>query len=131
MFTLFLEHDHRVLLACFTGTLTLEDIAGYDRAVMLTLGREGPVRGIIDLSDIDAVAVPHDRLRDWARQPPMVVGQERIFVATKPATLAAARSYSALQRNFGGIGPQIVATRCDAYELLGLVDPKFEALVIP
>jgi hypothetical protein len=61
----------------------------------------------------------------------MAAGQARIFVATKPATFDFARSYSAMQRDFGGDGPQIVSTRADAYKILGLIDPKFEPLELP
>lgn len=128
---LFLEHTHRVLLSCFRGTFTLDDIARCDTAVMLTLGREGPVRGIIDLSDVERVDLPADRLMARARQPPMAAGQTRIFVATNPAALDFARSYSALQREFGGVGPQVVATRAEACRILGLIDPRFEPLELP
>lgn len=131
VFALFLEHTHRVLLSCFRGAFTLDDIARCDRAVMLTLGREGPVRGIIDLSDVVTVDLPDDQLIGRARQPPMAAGQTRIIVATKPAALDFARFYSATQREFGGVGPQVVGTRAEAYRILGLIDPKFEPLDLP
>lgn len=131
MFALFLEPTHRVLLSCFGGTFTLDEIARCDRAVMLTLGREGPVRGIIDLSDVEAVDLPKDRLKERAHQPPMAAGQARIFVATKPAALAFAHFYAAAQREFSGEGPYVVGTRAEAYRILGLTDPKFEPLDLP
>lgn len=131
VFVLFLERTHRVLLSCFRGTFTLDDIARCDRAVMLTLGREGPVRGIIDLSEVEAVDLPDDQLTRRARQPPMAAGHARIFVASTPATLDFARSYSATQREFGGVGPQVASTRGEAYSLLGLTDPKFEPVDLP
>jgi hypothetical protein len=109
----------------------MDDIARCDRAVMLTLGREGPVRGILDLSEVETVDLPLDRLIARARQPPMAAGQARVFVATKPATLDFARSYSAMQRDFGCDGPQVVSTRPDAYKILGLIDPTFEPLELP
>jgi hypothetical protein len=131
VFALYLEHAHRVLLFCFHGRFTLDDIARCDRAVMLTLGREGPVRGIVDLSDVETFDLPIDRLMERARQPPMAAGQARIFVATKPAILDFARSYAAMQREFGSDGPQVVGTRAEAYKILGLIDPKFEPLELP
>jgi hypothetical protein len=131
VFTLFLDHAHRVLLSCFTGRFTLDEIAQCDRAVMLTLGREGPVRGIIDLTDVNAVDIPEDRLRERARQPPMAAGQERIFVATSPSALAFAYSYAAIQREFGSIGLQIVGTRSEACQRLGLHHPTFEPVPLP
>jgi len=131
LFALFLEHAHRVLLSCFRGTFTQDDIARCDRAVMLTLGREGPVRGIIDLTEVVAVDLPSHQMMARAQQPPMAAGQARIFVATAPAVLAYAHSYAAMQRAFGGVGPQVVSTRGEAYSILGLVDPKFEPLELP
>ncbi|HSI02704.1 MAG TPA: hypothetical protein VLA02_19030 [Reyranella sp.] len=98
---------------------------------MLTLGREGPVRGIIDLSEIDFVDIPAEDLKERARQPPMAAGQERIFVATTPSALAFARTYAAIQRDFCGIDLQIVGTRSDACRLLGADDAKFEPLLLP
>jgi hypothetical protein len=131
VFVLFLERTHRVLLSCFLGTFTLDDIAQCDRAVMLTLGREGPFRGIIDLSEVEVVDLPDDQLTKRARQPPMAAGHARIFVAPTPATLDFARSYSATQRAFGGAGPEVASTRGEACRLLGLTDPRFEPLELP
>jgi hypothetical protein len=118
-------------MSCFAGTFTLDEIARCDRMVMLTLGREGPVRGILDLSEVDSVSIPDDRLRMRARQPPMVAGRERVFVATNPSTLAFARTYTAIQREFGSTGLEIVTRRVDAYRLLGLDRPRFEPLQPP
>ena len=128
MFTVFLDRTHRVLLSCFTGTFTLDVIAECDRAVMLTLGREGPVHGIIDLTEVDAVDIPAEALKQRAQQPPMVAGQKRVFVATSPATRAFVEAYTALHRAFGSDGLQIAGTRADACRLLGLKDPTFEPL---
>lgn len=131
VFTLYLERTHRILMSCFTGTFTLDSIARCDRAVMMILGQEGLVRGIIDLSEVDAVDIPQDRLEARARQPPMLAGHERIFVANRPAALAFAETYTTLQRDFGGVAPQIVATRAEACRLLGSIDPRFEPLPLP
>lgn len=131
VFTVFLERSHRVLMSCFTGTFTLDEIARCDRMVLLTLGREGPLRGIIDLTEVDAVDIPEDHLRLRAQQPPMAAGQQRIFVATRPSTLAFARTYTALQREFGSLGLEIATSRADAYRLLGVDRPRFERLQLP
>ena len=131
MFALFFEPTHRVLLSCFSGAFTLNDIAECDRAVLLTLGREGPVRGLIDFSDVETVEVSVDQSLRRAQQPAMVAGQTRVFIAAKPAALAFARSYVAAQHEFNGYGPQVVGTRDEAYRILGLVDPRFEPVDLP
>ncbi len=109
----------------------MDVIAQCDRAVLMTLGKEGPLRGIIDLSAVDAVDIPGDRLMERARQPPMAAGHERIFVATTPSALGFAHAYAALQRDFGGVGPRIIGTRSEACRLLGVTDPTFEPLPLP
>jgi hypothetical protein len=109
----------------------MDDIARCDRAVMLMLGREGPVLGIIDLSEIEAVDIPEDQLMKRARQPPMAAGRARIFVATTPAAQAFAQSFSATQSEFGSVSPQIATTRAEACRILGLTNPRFEPLELP
>ena len=131
MFALFLEPAHRVLLSCFSGTFTTGDLARCDRAVMLALGRTGPVRGIIDLSNVEKVEIPPERIRERARQPPMAAGQARILVAQSPAALQFARLYATAYGEFGGVGLHVVGTREDACRVLGLVDPRFEPLELP
>jgi hypothetical protein len=126
VFVLLFDPAHRVLLSRFSGAFTLDDIAECDRAVLMALGREGPIRGLIDLSDVETVDISSEQILQRARQPAMVAGQTRIFVATKPAALAFARAYSAAQQEFNGGGPQVVGSLADAYRLLGLVDPAFE-----
>jgi hypothetical protein len=75
MFTLSFEHTHRVLLSHFSGPFTVDDIAQCDRAVMLVLRREGPIHGIIDLTDVNAVELTQDQLIHRASQPPIAAGK--------------------------------------------------------
>lgn len=130
-FALYLEHTHRVLLSSFSGGFAWEDIVRCDRAVMLIIGREGPVRGIIDFSDVETVDLRDSRLRERARQPPMAAGHERVFVASRRPALDFAHLFAAMHREFGGVKLHVVGTRAEACKILGVVDPRFEPLELP
>jgi hypothetical protein len=117
-----------VLLSRFHGTFTADDIDRVDKAVMTMIGRAGPVRGILDFSDVDAMDIPAERLAERARQPQIAAGQERVFVASKPLVLSMAEAYAARQHAFGAMAPHIVGTLAEAYTLLGLVTPRFEPM---
>src|SRR6185312_16852882 len=61
MLALHYERRHKVLAITVAGVLSSEDLADPDRVVLRFLaGREG-VRGLYDLSAVDAVAVPVSR----------------------------------------------------------------------
>jgi hypothetical protein len=128
MFKLEFEYHHRVLLARFFGILTPEDVLQFDEAARLIVAREGPLRGILDYSDIEIVAVPKTLLVQRARLPQISPGQERVLVAAKPETYEMARAYAAQQRDFGNVEPRVVPTLPDAYRLLGLDKPDFQAI---
>ena len=53
MFTLEFDHSHNVLLTRFRGMLLADDIRTLDQAVR---GDHGPVRRLLDFSDVSTVA---------------------------------------------------------------------------
>ena len=126
MLALLFERTHRVLLSRFGGSFTSEDMERVDRAVMLIIGREGPIRGILDFTDVETIEVSRARLAERARQPQIAAGQERVFVANKPHILAAAHVYATLQYEFGSMAPRIVSTLAEASALLGMQEPRFD-----
>lgn len=127
---LFFERTHRVLLSRYSGVLTSDDIDITDRAVLLFMGRQGPVRGILDFSDVDSVEASRDQLAERARQPQMAAGQQRLFVVNKPHLLALAQSYVMVQQERGIMAPRIVPTLAAATALLGMPAPRFEPVEI-
>jgi hypothetical protein len=128
MFTLAFEHSHRVLLARFVGILTTEDVAQFDEAATSIVAREGRLRGLLDFSDVETIAVPNTLFIQRGRLPQVSPGQDRVFVATKPETYEIARAYTIQQRDFGNVEPRVVRTLWDAYRLLGLDKPDFQAI---
>jgi len=128
MFTLAFERTHRVLLARFAGVFTSEDIVQLDRAVIAFVAQEGPVRGLMDFSSIEAFAVPHTLVAARGRLREIVPGQQRVIVVPNMEIYELARLYASQQRDVGNLEPLVVHSLGDAYRLLGLERPDFQPL---
>jgi hypothetical protein len=128
MFTLAFERTHRVLLAHFTGIFTSADILQLDREVIAFVAQQGPVRGLMDFSDIEAFAVPETLVAERGRMAAIVPGQERVIVVPSAEIYKLARTYASEQRDVGNLEPRVVMSLADAYRLLGLDQPEFEPL---
>ena len=128
MFTLAFEHTHRVLLVRYVGIFTPEDIVQLDRSVIEFVARQGPVRGLLDFSNVEAFAVSHTLLVERGRLVAIMPSQERVIVAPNAEIYELARSYASQQRDFGNLEPRVVLSLCDAYRLLGLDKPDFQAI---
>lgn len=128
MLALFFELTHRVLLTRYTGSFTSKDIDATDAAVIRFVGREGPVRGILDFSEVDAFNVSKEQWVARARQPQIAAGQERVFIVNKPELVAAAQVFVMLQQELGGLAPRIVSTQDEANTSLGMLHPEFVPL---
>jgi hypothetical protein len=128
MFTLLFECSHRVLLVRFAGIFTSEDIVQLDSAVIAFVAQEGPVRGLLDFSGIEAFAVPHTLVAERGRLLAIVPGQKGIIVAPNTEIYDLARAYASQQRDFGNLEPHVVLSLWDAYQLLGLDEPNFQAV---
>ena|SRR5262249_44246711 len=132
MFTLWFDRASEIVLARFTGVFTTEDFVGYEAAMIHFLGTQGErgtnhVRTLCDFSDIEAVAVPESRMAEQGSHPP-VVRQLRVVVAPPFAGDDFGHCYIEQQRTVHGTEPVIVASLEEAYVLLGLENPQFEAV---
>ncbi len=132
MFTLWFDRASEIVLARFTGVFTTEDFVGYEAAMIHFLGTQGErgtnrVRTLCDFSTIEAVAVPESRMAEQGSHPP-VVRQLRVVVAPPFAGDDFGHGYLEQQRAVHGTEPVIVASLEEAYVLLGLDDPQFEAV---
>ena len=132
MFTLWFDRASEVVLARFTGIFTTEDFINYDAAMIHFLGTQG-LRGadhwrtLCDFSAVDAIAVPESRMAEQGSHPP-IVRQLRVVVAPPFAGDDFGNGYREQQRTVHGTEPVIVASLNEAYGLLGLEDPQFEAV---
>ena len=129
MFSLSFDSSHGVLLAQFSGVLSSEDINGLDKALAAFVSRHGFAPGIVDLSSIEANAVPQSFFKWRARLPQILLGQERIIVAPQQEIHELARAYAAQQRDSGNVEPQVVRTLDDAYLALDLKQPDFRPVL--
>jgi hypothetical protein len=127
MLTLLFERQHRVLLARVSGVLSSEDFEAHDRAVLTFLGREGAVRGLYDFTAVEAVAVPASKVVQRGQTPP-IIPEMRVVVAPRRTGEEFAQAIREYQRLAGYREPLIVPTMTEAYALLGLDDPVFEAV---
>jgi hypothetical protein len=132
MFTLWFDRASEVLLARFTGVFTTEDFTNYDAAMVHFLGIQGPRstdrwRTLCDLSAVEAIAVPESRLAEQGSHPP-IVRQMRVVVAPPFVGDDFGNGYREQQRTVHGTEPIIVANLKEAYVLLGLDNPQFEAV---
>jgi hypothetical protein len=130
MFTLLFDRASEVLFARFTGVFTTDDFGQLDGALIHFLSGEGQpfadrVRGIYDLSAVEAIAVPQSRAAEQASRPPIVRGL-RVVVAPRNAGDDFGHTYRRYQRMAADSEPVIVATLAEAYTLLGIENPNFE-----
>ena len=128
MFCLAFDRTHRVLLARFKAMLMADDIRLLDQAVRRFVRDQGNVRGLLDFSDVQHVAVPESFFQSRSRLPQIAVGEERVFVAPQEEVRTLAARYASQQRDFGNREPAVVSTMAEAYKILGVKRPSFVAL---
>jgi hypothetical protein len=115
-----------------SGVFSSEDIEQHDRAVLNFIAglfaSEQKVRGLYDLSGVEALAVPVSKINQRGQRPAIIEGM-RVVVAP-PA--AAARDFagplSDQLRAAGHREPIIVETLAEAYRLLGIENPAFDRI---
>jgi hypothetical protein len=98
-----------------------------DLTVIEFVARQGQVRCIFDYTEVEAFAVPESLMARRAQQP-LIVREQRVIVASRVAGGEAARVYVRYQREAGQREAAIVDNLEDAYLLLRLRNPRFEAV---
>jgi hypothetical protein len=127
VFTLSYDRRHNVLMARFSGVFSSQDIAELDQAVIAFTAREGPVHGLIDFSELEAVTVPLSKLLQRGQQPPISPGHKRVMVVPGPQGREFASTFADQQVAAGSGGITIVSTLEEAYRLLHLPrEARFE-----
>jgi hypothetical protein len=126
VFKLSFDAKNKLLVASASGVYSSDDVAALDAEVLRLVAREGPLRGILDLTAVDAVAISDYRLAIRGQQPSMIPGNNRVFVAPQPEINRLCRDFASLQRVAGSGEPRVVTTLKEAYAALGITDPQFE-----
>lgn len=129
MVTLLFEAKHKVMLAEFSGTLTLADLARGDSLAAGFMARRGEVMpGIIDFSRVDKIDISSEQVSGRGHQRQMKRGQRRILVAPSSEAYGLSRMFASFQAAHGNAEPEIVRSLPEALSRLGLEDPHFETV---
>ncbi|CAN5727886.1 hypothetical protein BH10PSE6_BH10PSE6_41640 [soil metagenome] len=126
MFILAFDSKHKVLKSTIVGVLSSDLLREWDQAVVGVTSRQGSNHGLIDFSQVEAIAVPLSRLASRGRQPQISPGWERVIVAPRRDLVEWSSTFSEYQSAAGSRPPIIVASMEEAHRVLGLIDPVFE-----
>jgi len=126
MFILAFDGKHKVLKSTIVGVLSSDLLREWDQAVVGLTSRQGPNHGLIDFSQVEAIAVPLSRLASCGWQPQISPGWERVIIAPRTDLVEWARAFSEYQSAAGNRPPIVVASMDEAHRVLGLIDPVFE-----
>ncbi|HTE81672.1 MAG TPA: hypothetical protein VK634_13375 [Reyranella sp.] len=126
MFILAFDGKHKVLKSTIAGVLSSDRLSAWDQAIVGFTALHGPSHGLIDFSQVEAIAVPLSRLASRGRQPPISPGWERVIIAPCTDLVEWAGAFSAYQSSAGHRPPITVASMEEAHRVLDLTDPVFE-----
>jgi hypothetical protein len=130
MLTLLIDRKHRVLLTRFSGTLRHEVLLAQAVAARTSAASEGPTRGLLDFTDVTAVDIPVETLKEMGSRPQNIPHQVRVYVMPNTDQFGGARMFGTYQDIAGNIAPVIVRTMGEAYRALAITDPDFKPLDI-
>lgn len=80
MFSASYDRRRRILLTRFTGCVSPEAVEEFDRILAVVRQAEGPASVIVDLTRIDAFAMPASFVASCSKRPPVAPDCKRIFV---------------------------------------------------
>jgi len=120
------DATNRILRARFIGAVTDDDLKNVYRFGEEQAARFDPLSGIIDFTDVTAVAFSPQTIRDLARTKPIMPDPSRpvILVAPTPDLFGMARMFE-LQGAESRPNLQVVHTPEEAYRILNVRDPQF------
>jgi len=125
-----IDRGNGVLLVKFEGSLTAESLVAFDCELKSFIACEGIMPTVLDFTDISSVDVQISTLVDRGKNPSLMPGQPRVFVATGSLLFGLLRVYGAYQDGGGERPPAVVRSLADAFATLSLTDPEFEPIVI-
>lgn len=126
MFIVAFDGKHKVLKTTIVGVLSSDLLREWDQAVVSVTSREGPNHGLVDFSQVEAIAVPLSRLASRWRQPQISPGCERVIVAPRRDLVERCSTFGEYQSAAGSRPPIVVASMAEAHRVLDLTDPVFE-----
>lgn len=131
-FQLAFERIHQVLKIKASGVLATQHFLDLDMALIAFLAREmiadkASFRCLYDFSEITAVAVPQTKAEARGRLPAIIRGQ-RVIVLPRTIASSFVDSFVQSQIRAGHYKLRVVGSLEEAYALLGLNAPQFDAI---
>ena len=122
------DKEHKVLLVVMEGDIDAAEIAAIDEAMRVRINRMQPAAGISDLSLVQKFDVPAQVMRSTAmRSAPYPPETPRFSVAPSDVRYGMSRMYELVATRPSG-KLQVVRSRAEALERLGVSNPRFEIL---
>jgi hypothetical protein len=131
MFTLLIDRKHKVLLTRFSGTLRHEVLLAQAVAAREIAASEGPTRGLLDFTGVEALDIPIETLKEMGGRPQNIANQVRVYVIPDNHLFGGARMFGTYQDISGNVAPHIVRTMVEAYRALAITVPDFQPLETP
>ena len=131
-FLLAVERKHRVLKAKAIGVIASQDLIDLDMSSIGVLSREESAdrplyRALYDFSEVAGIAVPKTRAAARGSQSPVIRGL-RVMVQSGAIDCSVVETLVHSQRLAGDNRLMVVDSLVEAYALLGLYSPNFEAI---
>lgn len=126
MLAFLFDADRRVLLVRWTGTVDESDLVRHRALHERFVAREGEMPTILDLSGIERVALPTNRIRNAGQSGGSLVGRSRAVVALPGSeAFGLARMFITTRDDSGHATPQLVRSLDEALRLLGVAEAQF------
>lgn len=126
MISLTVDPANGVLHVAFEGPVTVDSLLRLDAELLDFIARNGTMSTIIDFTRATTIEVQPSTLVNRGNNRSLMSGRPRVFVTNNPLMFGLLRMYSAHQDNFGEMPPTVVRSLAEAFETLGLTEPKFE-----
>ena len=127
MLSFLFEQRHRVLLSRFGGSVTDDELRRQVRLAKAFATREGPLRTILDFTDVTDIQVDTRTITALATR---TASHTRIFIVPRPEMFGMARLYTAHNTMAGSTAPSLVKSRAEAYATLALQEPDFQPIAL-
>lgn len=127
MLSFLFEQRHRVLLSRFDGRVTDEELTRQVRLAQAFAAREGPLRTILDFTDVTDIQVDTRTIAALAAH---TTSHPRVFIVPRPEMFGLARLYTTHNSMAGSTAPALVKSRAEAYAALALQDPDFQPITL-
>jgi hypothetical protein len=123
------DSTNRILRCRFEGRITDEDLKDYYRLLQQYDAQVAPLAGILDMSGVTTFGVSPQTIRELADLPPAFAdaSRPRCIVATSPEIFGLARMFE-LHGESTRPNLHVVRTQNEAFAILAVRDPEFEAI---